>query len=239
MVTRHSATEGTGVAVVGGSPAADAVVIEVDGTQPLSAGLIAALTAAFDSAEDRGDSARLIVRVSGAPDATRGGDQGIALVSRWERAVRRLERLRVATIAIATGDCGGPALDALLATDYRIADASLRLLLSVANQPTWPGMALYRLSNQTGAGAVRRAVLFGVPIEAADALALSLIDELTDDTAAALAAAVALTGAFSGTEVSIRRQLMLDAAAASFEDALGTHLAACDRSLRRASQPEA
>jgi len=30
-----------------------------------------------------------------------------------------------------------------------------------------------------------------------------------------------------------QRQLMLEATAASFEDALGTHLAACDRTLRR------
>jgi isomerase DpgB len=33
--------------------------------------------------------------------------------------------------------------------------------------------------------------------------------------------------------MAIRRRLMLDAATAAFEDALGRHLAACDRALRQ------
>ncbi len=78
-------------------------------------------------------------------------------------------------------------------------------------------------------------MLFGTPIEATEALALCLVDELADDVVTALAAATELTGAVSGAELAIRRQLMLDAATVSFEDALGRHLAACDRALRQAS----
>ncbi len=54
------------------------------------------------------------------PGRARPDDLTVALVSKWERALRRLERLPAVTIAVADGDCGGPALDALLATDYRI-----------------------------------------------------------------------------------------------------------------------
>ena len=94
-------------------------------------------------------------------------------------------------------------------------------------------MALYRLTQQ--GGALRRAILFGVPIEADKALALHLIDSLTDDPAAALAVAARLTGGAAGPELAIRRQLISDAATTSFEDALGVHLAACDRVIRRVS----
>lgn len=212
----------------------DDVVLRIDGARPLSAESVAALGAACDSAEDRGGRNPLVIRVSGAPDRPRADGLDVALVSKWERGLRRLERLRATSIAVAVGDCGGMALDALLATDYRIAATSSRLLVTVDDGATWPGMALYRLASQVGA-AIRRSVLFGAPIDAAEALDVHLVDEVTDDPDGALTDSLALMGAFSGPELSIRRQLMLDATTASFEDALGAHLAACDRALRRVS----
>jgi isomerase DpgB len=210
-------------------------VIRIDGSSPLSDECVMTIRVACDSAEDCDSQHPVTVYVSGAPGVLWARGMGVALVSRWERALRRLERLPAITIAVALGDCGGPALDALLATDYRIAATSVRLLMPVEAGATWPGMALYRLSRQAGVSGIRRAALFGDPIEAREALALGLVDEVADDVGAALAAAAGLAASFSGTELAIRRQLMLDAATVSFEDALGRHLAACDRALRRAS----
>lgn len=215
----------------------DDQVLRIDGRQRLSAEQVAAVAAFCDSVEDRAEQTRGIVHVSGAPvGQPRPGDLTVALVSKWERALRRLERLPAATIAIADGDCGGLALEALLATDYRIATASVCLTVPVEDGATWPGMALYRLAQRgPNAAVIRRAVLFGTPVEAADALALNLVDELADDVATALALARERAGAISGSELAIRRQLMIDAPTTSFDDALGVHLAACDRALRRAA----
>ncbi|WP_406289203.1 enoyl-CoA-hydratase DpgB [Embleya sp. NBC_00896] len=213
----------------------DDLVLRIDGTRPLTADAVAAVGAVCDSAEDRGGRSRVVVRVSGAPEGPRPDGLTVALVSKWERALRRLERLPAATVAVAEGGCGGLALDAFLATDYRIATPSVRLMVPVEAGVTWPGMALYRLAHKgAGTAAIRRAVLFGTPLEADQALALHLIDELTDDVAGALAAAEPAGGP-TGFELAIRRQLLFDAGTASFEDALGVHLAACDRVLRRAS----
>jgi len=214
-------------------------VLEIDGAQPLSAGLVTALAACCDQAESAGEHAAVLLRVSGAPGAAEPDGLTVALVSRWERALRRLERLPAVTIAVAPGDCGGTALDALLAADYRIGAAGTRLVPAFTGGATWPGMALYRLAHQAGAAAVRRAVLFGTPIGAADALAMHLLDELADDLDTALAAAAELAGACSGAELAIRRWLMLEARTVSFEDALGTHLSACDRALRRTAAARA
>jgi isomerase DpgB len=96
-------------------------------------------------------------------------------------------------------------------------------------------MALYRLARQAGTAAVRRAVLFGIPIEAGEALAMHLVDELTGNAVSALAAAADLARTRPGAELAIRRQLILEAPTVSFEDALGVHLAACDRALRQAA----
>lgn len=211
------------------------LVIRVDGRRPLSAEFVAALGAACDSAEDRGDGNTLIFHVSGAPALPPADNVTVALVSKWERALRRLERLPVATIAVASGKIGGLALEVLLATDYRIATASAHLVMPARAGATWPGMVLYRLARQAGAAAVRRAVLFGVPIVATEAVAMHLIDELTVNTPGALAAAAELAQAVPGAELAIRRQLIQDAEMVSFEEALGAHLAACDRMLRQAT----
>jgi isomerase DpgB len=236
MVTEGRMTQAMGAAPVKDVRAdAGDLAIWVDGRQPLSAPSVAAIAAVCDSAEDQGDRAVVVVHVSGAPAGSRARDLDVALVSKWERGLRRLERLPATTIAVAVGDCGGIALDALLATDYRIANNSVRLLVPVEDGATWPGMALFRLAQQVGAAAIRRAVLFGAPLEVRDALALRLVDEVTDDTVGALAAVSERTGTFSGTELAIRRQLMFEAATVSFEEALGRHLAACDRELRRAA----
>ena len=211
------------------------MVVEVNGRHPLSMSLVGVLATVCDRAEDRGDRNTVILHLSGAPEEPLDGDVTVALVSKWERVLRRLERLPAATIAVCSGECGGPALEALLATDYRIATDSVRLLMPSRAGLTWPGMVMYRLVRQAGAAAARRAVLFGSPIVGPEAVAMHLIDELAADTPSALAAAAKLAEAVPGAELAIRRQLMQEAPTVSFEEALGGHLAACDRLLRQAS----
>lgn len=196
----------------------------IDGTRPVTAGSVEAVEGLCDRAEDHAGPGLVVLRLSGAPAETGPARTDVGLVSKWERALRRMERLGRPTVAVASGDVGGPALEALLATDVRIATPDVRLLF-----PAWPGMALYRLTHQTGLAGVRRAVLFGAPIDVAGAVALRLVDEVAADPAAVLAE---LAGSVR-PEPAIARQLMFDASSTSFEEALGAHLAACERRLRR------
>lgn len=197
---------------------------------------MAEVAAVCSLAEDDDASRVVVLQVSGAPGPDWSSGLTVALVSKWERGLRRLERLPAATIAIADDEVGGSALDALLVADYRIMTAGARLVLPPVGGATWPGMALYRLARQAaGAALARRAVLFGTPIGAVEAQAMGVVDDVAGDAALALdrAMEVAQTaGAAPGAEFAIRRQLMLEAMSAAFEDALGPHLAACDRVLR-------
>jgi isomerase DpgB len=189
-----------------------------------------------DRAQDRDTNRFVILRVSGVPGPGWSNNLPVGLVSKWERGLRRLERLPVLTIAVADDDCGGPALDALLAADYRIMPAGARLVMPVVAGATWPGMALYRLARQAaGAALARRTVLFGTPIGATEAQAMGVIDDTAANAALAVEKAMEVTGAAPGAELAIRRQLMLEAMTTTFEDALGAHLAACDRVLRSVS----
>jgi isomerase DpgB len=212
------------------------LILRVDGSRPLSAETVAELGALCDRAEDGDTNGFVIIFVSGVPEPGWSSGLTVALVGKWERGLRRLERLPAVTIAVAETDCGGSALDALLATDYRIMAAWAKLVVPVVVGATWPGMALYRLARQTASlGQARRAAMFGTPIEATTARALGVIDEVTDDVTICLERAVEMAAAVRGAEAAIGRQLVLDAPATSFEDALGVHLAACDRALRRAA----
>ncbi|MFC4105806.1 enoyl-CoA-hydratase DpgB [Micromonospora zhanjiangensis] len=211
----------------------DDLVLRVDGDRPLSVADVEAVSRLCDRAEDGFGGGVLVAYVSGVPLPGWTRTLDVGLLSKWERAVRRLERLGVTTVAVATGDCGGVALDLLLAADVRIAVPGARLALPVDGDATWPGMALYRLARQGAGAGVRRAALLGTPIGAHLALAAGLVDVVVDDPAGVLAEVAAEAAAVAGTEVAIRRQLMFDAAQQSFEEALGAHLAACDRALRR------
>jgi len=209
------------------------LMLRIDGSQAPTMESVADLGALCARAQGGNANRIVILRVAGVPGPGWSDDLPVTLVSKWERGLRWLERLPAVTIAVADGDCGGPALDALLVADYRIMPAGARLVMPVVAGATWPGMALYRLARQAaGATLARRAVLFGTPIGAAEALAMGVIDDLAGDAALALEKAMDVAGAAPGAELAIRRQLMYEAMTATFEDALGAHLAACDRALR-------
>jgi isomerase DpgB len=205
----------------------------IDGRQPLAAAAVADLDAFIDQVEDAPANAVPVLEVTGAPTEIHTELPRIAIVNKWERVLRRLERLRRPTVAVVHGDCGGIAVEALLATDLRLSATDARLHLLARPGGVWPGMGLYRLANQVGLAHVRRSILFGSTMSAAEALARNLVDEVTEDVAAATAAAVATLETAAGEDVAVRRQLMLDATTTTFEEALGRHLAACDRLLRR------
>ncbi|MGP4087253.1 enoyl-CoA-hydratase DpgB [Streptomyces sp. KR55] len=217
----------------------DALTLSIDGTQPLSAAAVRDITALCDRVEDRGEGGTVTLKVTGAPAPGWTDGLAVALVTKWERALRRLERLPAATVALAAGDCGGQALDAFLAADIRIATRDTRLVVPFDGESTWPGLAMFRLVQIAGSARIRRAVLFGQPVKASEALMLGIADELTEDLNGAAAATAQRLAGLSGKELAIRRQLLFDAVTTGFEDALGAHLAACDRSLRRTATEQA
>lgn len=231
----------TDIGVHEGSHLGDLVLeARIDVTAPLP-DLTAALGEACQWADTRPKPPVLALRLGSLTSpAQRSWPAGAAQhdVNRWERAVRRLERTEAVIIAIAAGLSGGPAIDLLLAADYRIASGDLRLLLPVNDGHMWPGMAIHRLVQQVGIARARQFVLWGHELSAQRAYDLGLVDELTDDLDPTLAAAALLLGRISGPDFAIRRQLLHEAATSDYDEALGAHLAACDRELRRLAASE-
>ncbi|MFJ8001349.1 enoyl-CoA-hydratase DpgB [Streptomyces sp. NPDC096310] len=223
-----------------GLPDGLGVFARLDGGRPLPE-LTAAVNAVCEEVEDLRARTVVVLRFPPAPAQPREwpGDVSIRDVNRWERAVRRLERLDAVNIAVAEGTCGGPVLDVLLAADFRIAGPDLTLMLPVNDGHFWPGMSLYRLVHHIGLARARRIVLWGTDIPVAEATDLGIVDQVSDDLTEAVHAAAVLRGRLSDRETRIRRRLLEEAASAEYDDALGAHLAACDRELRRLRAAEA
>lgn len=154
-------------------------------------------------------------------------------VSRWERAVSRLERSRLATIALLDGAVGGASLDLLLATTIRVAKIGAVLYPPVNDGLPWPGMGMFRFARETGVGGARKSLLWGASLDMPACLALNLVDEVTSSLESTLGAFDERAKISSPPEVSLRWNLIREGGASSANDALGMHLAACDRELRR------
>ena len=213
--------------------------VELDAGAPLSATLIDTVNAVCDRIEDSTVPTTLLVWLDGQSDE--GDEQatelyparlGVHTINRWERALRRLERLPALTVTALRGVCRGPALDLLLTTDLRIAAPGSALAPAMVAGATWPGMGLYRLASALGPSRARRLALLGLDLPVADAAHWGLVDEVAEDLAGAVTSAITQLRDRNRTELAIRRQLLAEARSTTFEDATGTHLAACDRTLR-------
>jgi isomerase DpgB len=212
--------------------------LAIDTASTLTDTLIKGVEALCDHAEDNAGPATVVIELhDGSGNAGHWpGDVGVALVNKWERALRRLERVPAKVIVTVHGACSGPALELLLTADYRIAAADLRLNPPTYHGQPWPGMALHRMVSQLGVAKARKLALFGTALDAQAAADLGIVDEVTDRADQLLEAvdyAATLLSGLSGYELAIRRRLLLDATTTSYEESLGAHLAACDRMLRQ------
>lgn len=214
----------------GGSP----YRLWVDSGQPLTQELIASVNRICDRLEDARDNRTAVIELVGGPSEPGAwpGEVGIHSVNRWERAVRRLERLDASTVAVVQGRCGGAALELMLASDYRIATPSSRLEFDRQSGIVWPSMTLHRLVQQAGLARARKLALFGGVLTAKEAQAFDLVDEVAEEPGQALTWILDRLATMTSTEVRIRRQLVLEAVTASYDEAIGVHLSACDRALR-------
>jgi isomerase DpgB len=212
--------------------------LRVSSREGMSDELIARVNDICDQAEDAVGEAVVIAELiaAGLDPANWPGSVGVNLVGKWERALRRLERSPVVIIAYAEGLCVGAAAETLLVADYRIVTGGFVFQLSHDRTRLWPGMALHRLVAQSGFSRARRLALFGQGLTAATARDLNFVDEVHPagaDLAAMADSAATRWARLSGAELAIRRRLLSDALVSDFEDALGGHLAACDRMLRQ------
>jgi enoyl-CoA hydratase len=153
--------------------------------------MIAALAAAAEAIESQAETRVAILSGEGKAFCA-GGDIAawgplppLAMWRDWTRAGHRafevLARLRVPLIAAITGHAFGGGLELAATADIRIVERGVRLGLPETGLGTAPGWSgTQRLVRRFGAGIVRRMALTGAMLEADQALAAGVVDEVVE-----------------------------------------------------------
>lgn len=230
----------TSTVLIGNRPV---VQVEVDGSGVACGELTAQLSNAVDQAEDLGLCAIMLIHLAGYVNPTVvdswPGQIDVQSVHKWERVLRRIERSNFVTILFAEHACSSVALELLLITDRRLAARDFFVLPPTFSGNVWPGMALYRLARQIGESGARELVLKAGGISAQRGVELRIIDEIIDIGTNRTDHTPVLLRYAPPDDFAIARRLIQDSLSTSFDEALGAHLAACDRTLRRPSGVEA
>lgn len=212
------------------------VKTQVDGCSFLSSELTMQMGESLEVAEDFSGSAVVLVHVTGlldsSPPSLWPGETTIQHVTKWERILRRIERANVQTIVLVEGLCSSIALELLLVADWRLAVGQFKVNLTLPRGSVWPSMALYRLSRQIGEARIRKLYLSGIDLNKEVALELGIIDNVVDDLAAGLSDIERFLARAPLRNFAVSRRLIQDSQLTEYQDALGVHLAACERVLR-------
>lgn len=155
-------------------------------------------------------------------------------ISRWEKALRRVEKLDVLTIAQIEADVTGVGMALALLADYRVSLPQLGFSLKDGSA-ILPGMAVHRLAHHIGLAYARKLVLFGQMLSAETLSQLGFIDDISAQPDATTAQFVGAMADEVLSDIAVRRRLLLECLHQSYDEALGTHLAATDRVLRAQS----
>jgi enoyl-CoA hydratase len=214
----------------------------------LTRAMLEALVGAADELE-RDDACQVVILTgegakafcAGADIAEWGQLGPLEFGRRWvgdgHRVFDRWARLRQPVIAVLNGIAFGGGLELAATADLRVAEAHARVGLPETQMGIVPGWSgTQRLVRRAGSPAVRRLVLTGEPVDAAEALRLGLVDEVVAtgaglDRARAVAATIArrapvavqiaklLVNAAEGEETSAGIEVLAGALAATTEDA--------------------
>ncbi|WP_045727215.1 enoyl-CoA-hydratase DpgB [Xanthomonas sp. GPE 39] len=219
------------------SPVLHLVHLEIDATSVLSDELTQRLGRACDEVEDASTPAVLLLHLRGAAtlpvEASWPGPVNLDVIGRWEKAMRRFERLEGVSLACIDNACTAGMLDLLLAVDRRIAVPGASIRMHSRGEAAWPSMAMRRMSTRMGIDAARTVFLFETQLGCARMAQLGVVDQVSEDAQGAIGAWLASLAEVDLQALPGRRLLLLEGAAHSYEQAVGQHLAACDMELRR------
>ena len=162
-------------------------------------------------------------------------DQGMDIhgFNKWEKLCVRIERLPKVTIAAIDGVVrGGGVHWSLSATPTCNPRSTLQL--DEVHQGFLPGMATFRLAKYIGLGNAKRIIMQCPVIDADEAAALGILDEVCDDLDVAVGETMRRLVPSTRSR-SLFRRLLNESFATPFEHAIGNFLAAQHRAITQSA----
>lgn len=173
----------------------------------------------------------VVVEVHGGGEVS----PGLALPSlnRWEKTLRRFERLPFVTATYLSADISAFGSDLFFAGSLRFVRQDTTLALPAVNGSLLPTMTVHRLVRDHGTGVARDLLLKGAQVITARTLVESGVASWAGDLGDVLSQLEGLYSARAGlSSYAVVRNLIEDATVLSYEELLGASLAATDKALR-------
>lgn len=150
----------------------------------------------------------------------------VRIISKWEKVVVYLERLRKVTLALLEGPITGTAFQLALACDYRLCHPNSVFKFSSIQSGFIPGMAVFRIAKYIGLGRAKQILFTGREIPSTEALSLGLVDEIIADLDTGLANFSSKIHPKNIEAIIMSRRLLNESFHDSYEDEIGDYLAA-------------
>lgn len=158
----------------------------------------------------------------------------VGLLHKWEKSLRRLENLNALIVANCEGQLSLAAMSILATADLRLGSASATFGLN-GKEVTVPGMLIHRLTHQLSNNWVRSLLLLGNRLSAEEAVQSGLLDRIAAHPQALAEDILFGLSPHAFNDIRVRRKLILEASAASYDETIGLSLSASDRIMRKES----
>lgn len=159
------------------------------------------------------------------------GPLDVRVISKWEKIVVLLERLKKITIATLQGEVSETMLQLALVCDHRICLPDTTFRFSAIRDGYLPGMALFRIAKYIGLGHAKQMLFIGETIDAHEACKWGFVDEICDDLDQGVKEFRKLMQHKHIEAVIMARRLLNESYSLSYEDEIGSYLAAQVRCL--------
>ncbi len=163
------------------------------------------------------------------------GPLDVRVISKWEKIVVLLERMKKVTLAALQGKVSESMLQLALVCDHRICTPDTTLQFSAIRSGYLPGMALFRIAKYIGLGRAKQVLFTGEELTAKEAIDFGFIDEIVPDLKKGVQEFRSLTEHKHIEAIIMARRLLNESFSLSYEDEIGGYLAAqvrCLESLR-------
>lgn len=159
------------------------------------------------------------------------GPLDVRVISKWEKIVVLLERLKKVTLAALEGEVSESMLQLALVCDHRICSPNTTIHFTAIRSGYLPGMALFRIAKFIGLGRAKQLLFTGEVIGAEQALTLGFVDEIVDDLDRGILEFRKFTEHKHIEAIIMARRLLNESFSQSYEDEIGGYLAAQVRCL--------
>lgn len=165
-------------------------------------------------------------------------EMNVKEISRWEKIIVYIERMRKITIMALPEHVDDTLFQVALVCDYCLCMPKTTFKFSSIKSGYLPGMAVFRLTKFIGLGKAKQVLYKQLELSTRAALEAGIVEEVVPDLEKGVSDRIEAINPIEIEPTILARLIMTDSYHDSYEDEVGTYLAAQVRCFERLKQTE-